>query len=146
MNQDSGRLPIKTKIAVWWISVIGVAGTIAVIVIYLVAQGPSVSISSSSLMYLSIFAAGIFYCLPALLLTLKRKTTWIAALVMLAIGTLGLSGFYFWFIPSFIIFLVPVVLVIVDAKKYLAMVEYRTAKMKTESPTDEVTPHTSDDL
>lgn len=165
-KKGSRRIPIKTKIAAWWMIVASVVGMIASWkVIETVFQGCDEWCIVGGLAWLIIFFAGFLSAVSAVLLTGKTRGPWIAAVVLLIIimccWTLAYNIIFSIVLPGdvshlfltwvtcgafFLLYLVPFVLIILDKNNYWAMVKHRTAKKKTKPPTNTVSSHSSDGL
>lgn len=146
MNKGSGKLPIKTKIAVWWIIIAGVSGAIFSLVLGSSAQGEMALLAV--FWSFVVFIAALVYILPAIFLVLKRSWSWVSAFVILFIevivsllGLLYLIDMISIFAVYFFINIIPFTLVIFDSRKYWTMVEYRTATKRTRTSADKVTSH-----
>ena len=165
-KKGSRIIPIKTKIAALWIIIASVVGIIVSWeVIETVFQGCDEWCIVGGLAGMIIFFAGVLSAISAVLLTLKPRGPWIAAVVLLII-VMGCWTFAYTMIFSivlpgdsshlfltcatcgifFLLYLIPFVLIILDKNKYWAMVEHRTAKKKTKPPADEMTSHPSGGL
>lgn len=162
MGNDSGRLPIKTKIAVWWIIAAGLLGTIGGIMAFTnhdwkISGDIGDAIASYVVILVVIFLFGFFYVLAGIILAAKKQGAWIAAVIILSFHLIGyiillllpwiLSGGYIA-IPICILFVlfVPFVLIILDVKNYWRVAEYVTAMKNAKSPAGEITSHPNSDL
>jgi glucan phosphoethanolaminetransferase (alkaline phosphatase superfamily) len=141
------KLPLKTKIAAWWLMFFGLFGTITAIVIPQVLTHTS---DQSEWGYISLVLAlitiviGFLYVLPGILLQIKNKTAWISTIALLLIELAIFSYLYatsFNFIsspppspypytPIFFIYIIPLILVILDRKNYFKMVRQRALEKK----------------
>ena len=125
-------LPIKTKIAAWWMIVTGGIGVI-VFIIYLMAYFGAVSKGEglTAFVFLPFVAIPSFSLfIPGLLILLKKRGGWICSVIFLLLGVLltillyfGLSTLgplpVFWFcIVPLIIFLIPLILLLLDRKNF----------------------------
>jgi hypothetical protein len=138
MNKTN--LPIKTRIAVWWIFFVGVVGTIATLIAPQILPHSSDEMEwgmLSALLALVSIAVGFLYIIPSILLRRKKRARWKAAVAILFIGSLSFTGliifyaacpeYYPWYVftPAVIIYAVPLILVILDRKNYFEMVRQR---------------------
>jgi len=130
-------LPIKTKIAAWWMIVTGGIGVI-VFIIYLMAYFGAVSKGEglTAFVFLPFVAIPSFSLfIPGLLILLKKRGGWICSVIFLLLGVLltillyfGLptdpaSGiviaiFFYSSIFLLIIFLPPFLLLFLDRKNF----------------------------
>jgi len=142
MNKN--KLTTKTKIAVWWLIVIGVVLTIwhlaasFMSLIYSLDAGP-VDEKEINLVFVLLLGS-IFYILSGISLSRKSKRAWAVAVTILSIITICSMGIYLYIsdyayysripcikIPiilllGFFIYLTPLILVILDRKNYFEMV------------------------
>jgi len=142
------KLPIRTKIAVWWLITISVILTIyGIVVLSLAEPGYEWSIYNYLIGIVALVSVFI-YLISGILLAVKKRGTWIAAVVILSLITLGtiinapygvhLNLFLFdlFFeteggstIHQLLLFistlstLVPLILAVSDVKNYWAMTE-----------------------
>ena len=143
METAQGNLPKRTKFAVWWIFTLGIVGTIAAIITMCLWPYPD---PNFILIQIPIaIAIGFLYILPAIFLTRRKRWSWTAAVVMLASGTIGLTGLliylvvysvvyysYPWyeFIPAVIVYLVPLWFISHDKRNYWIMLSHISAKVR----------------
>ncbi len=88
-KKTSFPLPIKTKIAAWWMTLIGGIGLIAALYLYIGIQsnsggcllGPGLLLS-----YITPPSVGLF--LPGFLILIKKRLGWWLAVIVLFIGTI----------------------------------------------------------
>ena len=121
-----GRLPTLTKIAVWLVIAASMVGMIMIVV--LAGAGAL------------LFSPFLFLCMPiasAILLTFKERWAWEVAMAAFALQLILIPTLWDFFMHEEIIYaicpvtIVPLILVILDRKKYWKMVE------KTKVPLDE---------
>ena len=127
-NTGRAKLPLISKIAVWWLLVFGSIGIItAIVAIFGVGQG-SDSFFDSLLGSLNILLPSIFYLLSALFL-IRGDRGWTVFILLIEIGwmfwwiidynceflwsSLRTIGYY-----SLIVLLVPLILIIIDWKNF----------------------------
>lgn len=137
------KLPTKTKIAVWWIFIVGVV-FVALTALFL---GCSPEPESRNNLWIGI-AVGFLYILPGILFYVKNKLAWISAIVIISVDLI------FWLIylvlnavdnykaehPVFkditfliypiLLILIPLILLILDQKNYFEMVRQRELEKK----------------
>ena len=164
MGKDRGRLPIKTKMAIWWIITTGLLGTIGGIIAFTnhdweISGEIGDAIASYVVILVVIFLFGFFYVLAGIILAAKTKRAWkvaVAALSLeMAIGSyisyIIIIYFNYYFIAIVFAYLAPLILVIFDKKNYWEMVDNliaseRAAMKKAQSPANEITSHPSTDF
>ena len=140
-------LPIKTKIAAWWMIVVG---GIYLLAFLWIGFGETISevfspgfstagtggiVAFITLLFIGIlfFLATIFLFLPALSLFKKRRWAWKFSITILLIGTISLLGFViylhvvhetisrygmFFLGTPFILLLIPFILLLLDRKNF----------------------------
>ena len=132
LNMGDG-LPVKTRIAVWFILLTGIVGIITTIVIIVLtfAFWPSASfgIWEGIIVAVLIFrtlVAGCLYLVPGFLLILKSKLAYAASIVILIVYSFLIPFFvavlfeqpYCNSIPIFVVFLILISLIMLDVKNY----------------------------
>jgi hypothetical protein len=143
---DKDKLPLKTHIAVWWIIIVGIIGTIAGMIIVACLSDPNFPDAFGNFLLRAmgivvLFFIGLFYTLSGILLRLKKKWTWIVAIVILSVQFIVLGPFFYGtlsnadFIPYVCAYLIPLILLILDAKNYWAMLE--KVKVSTDEPAEQ---------
>ena len=103
-------LPIKTKIAVWWMIVLGVLLTILHFYFYF-HPGLGLSLGGES----GLIYVGIFYFIVSGLLLIKNKWAWWLVFLLMSYGA------FYEFISLFLFslpFLIPYILLIIDCGNY----------------------------
>lgn len=116
VNTPKAKLPRKTRIAIWWLFAVVIVGTIAIVI-------SSQATTDWWVLSLICIAHGLCYILPVILICMKNRTAWIAAVVILSIAL------YFWLVFIFIT-AVPFILIILDRKNYFEMVRLRELEKK----------------
>jgi hypothetical protein len=132
------KLPMKTKIAVWWIVTAGVVGTIAGETYVHRGSSDSPFPEIVALVSWIIFLFCFFYFISGIFLIVKMKSAWVVAIAFLSLGLIAFSIFYalvllpeaYLFFPIFLLYLVPLVLIISDQKNYWKMTYRLSAKAK----------------
>jgi hypothetical protein len=141
VNTAKTKLPTKTKIAVWWIFILG-----AVVVIV-----PLVSLSSFSdyterdmiffPLLLTTLCVSFLYSLSGIFLMVRKTWAWNVALVVITIELLSLFiylhveidldtfGGPILFVAN-ILLLIPFILILLDRKNYFEMVRQRELAKK----------------
>jgi lysylphosphatidylglycerol synthetase-like protein (DUF2156 family) len=135
VNIAKTKLPIKTKIAVWWLILLGVAVIIGAI-LFLPLTTDFEHIPASD--YLISIAIGLLCIVPGIILNAKTRAAWISAIVLF-MSFIGLSISFIWYVDSssFInifltcmITIIPLILLILDRNNYLKMVHQRELAKK----------------
>jgi drug/metabolite transporter (DMT)-like permease len=113
-------LPIKTKIAAWWLIIIGSGFVVISFFIRVMPEG--------YLVFPILFSIGFFFFLAGLLLFLKKRWAWGFAIIILIIltgvviyfSTAGsnISSINSLFNPLIIIPLIPLILLLLDRKNF----------------------------
>jgi len=132
------KLPMKTKIAVWWILIVSVGGTIAGETYVNRGSSDSPFPEIVALVSWIIFLFCFFYFISGIFLIVKMKSAWVVAMVFLSLGLIAFSIFYalvllpeaYLFFPIFLLYLVPLVLIISDQKNYWKMTYRLSARAK----------------
>lgn len=134
-----GGLPKKTKIAAWWIIVVGLLGTIVTIPVVGLQTWYSDWTEWSQIFLVVaciIFGIGLVYLLPGILFALNKRWAWTIAISILVMEIGGFSYFYaYGFVhddpppypltPVFLLYLVPLTLATLDVRKYWKMAYHR---------------------
>ncbi|MFA5055055.1 MAG: hypothetical protein WC562_02635 [Dehalococcoidia bacterium] len=125
------KLPLKTKIAVWWLAVCGMAVVLILIIGILTAVEGSYGAAFNLaliIMIPAIVVMTILIVLPIIALRMKSKWSWIVAVVLLSVYV---TGDIVWLLSDLsnadllapgIIMLVPLLLIILDRRSYFEMV------------------------
>jgi len=150
------RLPIRTKVTIWWLFIMGIVVPIAWILSYLIGSN---SLDYLSLLFLqspwgfAILLVSISCLPPAILLLRKAKSDWKEAVIILSIEiicflSIGLPylarldnydqfvfsqhfPYIFVSIPLLLLsYLIPLILLILDRKNYFEMVRQRELAKK----------------
>jgi len=131
------KLPIKTKIAVWWLCILGLLLTIAIIA--LLPAMTDFSYINPAANWIIIAAGLVLFFSPAVLICLKKELTRFFAIVILISGIgfffvmIGINPVYgLLFSPGILVILVPFILLILDRKNYFEMVRQRELEKKDE--------------
>ena len=141
VNVTKAKLPIKTKIAAWWLIIIGVV----LIVIYFLSFGAALINSFDSgetwdviNPTLTLLLGSILYFISGILVLKRSKRARKVSIFILFIVAICSLGSYVYIvihigdisymmpislIVGFITYLTPLILIIVDRKNYLAMVQ-----------------------
>ena len=150
-NDSRVKLPIKTEIAAWMLIVIGIISTVGFVGLLLFAISYSIGSEMDAgpavphlVLYFSLPFCGIFTFTAGILLHLFKKRTWIVAVTVLVIAIMILLGTGLFIviyhrddlshmIPvalliSFLIYLTPLILIILDKKNYFEMARQRELK------------------
>jgi hypothetical protein len=138
-------LPRKTSIAVWWIAIVGLVGTTTWIIFHLntFELADARTTYEWGLLLLLKFVAGLLYLLPAILIELKKRWAWIAAVIILTIESLYIVACIFWdsdylLTLVFLPFAIPFLLIFFDRRNYRNML--RAAMEASVRPTPETEP------
>jgi hypothetical protein len=139
MVMPKSKLPIKTKIAVWWIIVIGIILTI--VLISAVPAFTDWSYPIDQTLYWIAIAIGFLIISPSILICFKNKLIWISSTIILSVEVL-LEMATIGYIASeclhcalplicfFPLLLIPLILLILDKKNYFEMVRQRELEKK----------------
>jgi hypothetical protein len=123
------KIPSKTKIAIWWLFIVGITLTVLTITAlpWMTDWSPI-----GPTMYLIPIAMGLLAISPAILLLIKNQTAWTFAKVILSILLILLA--IFWLCGAAITIFgnllllsvfIPFLLIILDRKNYFEMVRQR---------------------
>jgi hypothetical protein len=129
---DKVTLPIRTKVAVWWLIVIGLLLSITVLIFFFQLSEEDTEYALAALAGLIIATViGVSFIGPGIMLLMRTAGVRVVAITIL---TLDLFGALAWLISSlcdapsstvyimplvlFFVYLIPLILVILDAKKY----------------------------
>lgn len=110
-------LPTKTKSAVWWLLIIGVIWTIWWNVARVTFGWGATSVES--IVYLALLS--LFFILLGIFICFKESWAWVVSVAMLCVGIV--SSFLICIIVP--LYLIPLLLVILDRKKYWEMTRLR---------------------
>jgi len=85
-------LPIKTKIAAWWMIVIG--GIIITLSLFIATKEPPSYSEASALfvMFITLLPAGLMFFLPSLSLLKRKKWGWWLSIVILSLTLFSISA------------------------------------------------------
>ena len=141
------KLPTKTRIAFWWLIVVGVV-LIAYDFIYLIASitksvdgGDTWDIGPASILLLG----SIFYFISGIFISKKSKQAWIVTVTILFIVAICSLGIYIWMeiysnyylygilfvsLLYVLFYLIPLILIIIDKKNYFEMLRQRESEKK----------------
>lgn len=163
VKQGKAKLPMKTKIAVWWLITISVVLTIyAIVLLSLTEPGDEWSIIGYVFSAIALVSAFVYF-ISGILLAVKKRGTWVAAVVILSLITLatianapygvhlnlplfslligetegGSMVYQLFLFISTLSTLIPLILVVGDAKNYWAMADYRKGTRQVEASVDE---------
>ena len=134
MTED--KLPIKTKIAMWWIFVLGVA--VFIVPLFSLSSFSDQAERDMTFLPLLLITLGIafLYSLSGIFLMIRKIWAWNVAIAVLTIELLSLFiythvqinldtfGSPILFIAN-ILLLIPFILIILDRKNYFEMVRQR---------------------
>lgn len=135
------KLPIKTKIAVWWIRISSIGIVISCIAqVLLCFTDPTLFDSAIyALVFLPIW---ILFLLPSILLPRKRRWCWTTSIMILCLEIIIILAvcifgaihyrysYYLELIPIVVFYLVPFALIILDRKNYFEMIRQRELEKK----------------
>ena len=133
------KLPLKTKIAVWWLAVCGMAVVLILIIGILTAVEGSYGAAFNLaliIMIPAIVVMTILIVLPIIALRMKRTWSWVVAVVLLSVYV---TGDIVWLLSDLsnadllapgIIMFVPLLLIILDRRSYFEMVRQRELDKK----------------
>jgi hypothetical protein len=136
-NRSEVSLPTKTKIAVWWLALCGMAVVLILIIGILTAvEGSNGAAYNLALIILipAIIVIAILIILPLISLRMKKSWSWAVAVVLLSIYV---TGDIIWLLSDLsnagllapgIVMLVPLALIILDRKNYSKIVRRRELK------------------
>ena len=143
IDMNKAKLPIKTKIAVWWIRILSIVSFIscAGFIIFCFTNPDFFNGAFYALVFLPIW---ILFLLPSVLLPRKRQWCWKTSLtvlcleiiIILAVCIVGYIHYRYSYIvqlmPIVIFYLVPFILIILDRKNYFEMVRQRKLEKHTD--------------
>jgi hypothetical protein len=141
-HSDEVSLPIKTKIAIWCIVIIGSLWTVSAFTyLGVIEHGPV--LGYDSLILLAVLVIDELYFLSAIFLSMKRAWSWwlaafllSALLVFCILNCVSFATILYIFLIPILGCFVSLILIALDIKNYWAMVKYRTAMNKAKSPAD----------
>jgi len=139
------KLPTKTRIAVWWLIIVGLALTLLAIV-YMFAlflQCLWSSPSNSGLTYVMMLFGGAFTLISGILPLKRNKLAWKFSVGVLVIAMICSIGGYLYLsmdpggfsktliiiLAGLIIYLAPLILIILDRKNYSEMLRQREKEL-----------------
>lgn len=157
---NKAKLPTKTKIAVWWLIIIGAA-----LIIFLLIWSPysfyfsfnAGQLKQAIVIALILFIGSIFYFASSFFLLKRSKRAWIIVVTLLSIIALCPIGIYLYESIDFakysedavnyseilimliswtLIYLIPLILVILDRKNYFSMLSQRELEKKESEKKD----------
>jgi hypothetical protein len=154
---NKAKLPAKTKIAIWWLIVVGIVLTIGLSGLLLLAIIFSIPIDSEPavpnlVLYFFLPFCGIFTLISGIFLRKESKQAWKVAAVVLFIAIIYSLGICLYIVIHHcdnlsymipivlligsVIYLTPLIIIIVDRKNYFAMLYQRELKkeLKAEKP------------
>jgi hypothetical protein len=89
MKKHRTKLPIKTKVAVWWLITISVILTIYGIVLLSLAESGNEWSIYNYVFFAVALVSAFFYLISGILFAVKKRGTWVAAVVILSLITLA---------------------------------------------------------
>ena len=141
VNTPKANLPTKTKIAVWWVFILGVA----VFIVPLISLSSFSDQSERDMTFLPLLlitlCIAFLYSLSGILLIIRKKWAWNIAIAVLTVELFSLFiylhveinldtfGGPILFIAN-ILLLIPFILIILDGKNYFEMVRQRELEKK----------------
>jgi len=137
------KLPARTKIAIWWVFIVGALGIVGGIAWYSYwGQHPDFYTVFVLLFILLVIVWGVICLLPAIFLLMRRRWSWAVAssLLVLILIILILSNTFAFFNPIFIpvfymhygsipyityiiMYTIPLALVLLDKENYRVMMK-----------------------
>ncbi|MEA1958186.1 MAG: hypothetical protein U9N44_00715 [Chloroflexota bacterium] len=139
---NKAKLPIKTKIAAWWLCTIGIIWIVMPLTLSKAFSDQSeLDKALQNLIVIGISIA-ILLVFPIILLYFRRKKTWALAIVTLSLELILLVVYllvklseykiydYIFFSLFIACLLIPLILIILDRKNYFAMVRRRELQNK----------------
>jgi len=132
------NLPLKTKIAVWWILIVSVGGTIGMMILLDHWCGDSPCPYCCAPLGCALLFLGFLYLISGIILTGKTKSSWIIALVLLVLGLVPFLPLFVFTVlvwsplysPIFLLYLIPLILILSDKRNYWIMLSHISAKAK----------------
>lgn len=133
------KLPLKTKIAAWWLAVCGMAVVLILIIGILTAVEGSYGAAFNLaliIMIPAIVVMTILIVLPIIALRMKRTWSWVVAVGLLSVYV---TGDIIWLLSDLsnadllapgIIMFVPLLLIMLDRRSYFEMVRQRELDKK----------------
>jgi hypothetical protein len=154
VNNEKAGLPLKTKIAMWWLSILGVAAIIALIIGMIIAaedlpyQSYSAGWATALLFILpAIIVIEILIFLPVIFLGKKKGRSWAFAVGLMSVYIIATFIYIIWAVGAclavntdhvnyfgqllspgiavLVVMFVPLFLTIFDKKKYSEIVRQR---------------------
>jgi hypothetical protein len=145
---NKAKLPVKTKIAVWWIRIIAALVAIGGLIVIFVTLTTAADIVKEEEIGILFFVVvtivlpiWLLFLLPSILLVLKKPWGWTASTITLSSEIMGVLGvciyfaiteglYYLQYTPATIFLLVPLILIILDRKNYFEMIRQRELEKK----------------
>lgn len=134
VNKTNANLPTKTKVAMWWLCTIGIIWIVMPLTLSKAFSDQSeLDKAFQNLIVIGISIA-ILLVFPIILLYFRRKKTWALAIVTLSLELILLVVYllvklseykiydYIFFSLFIACLLLPLILIILDRKNYLALV------------------------
>jgi membrane-associated HD superfamily phosphohydrolase len=128
-------LPLKTRVATWWIAVVTLIAVVVAIVIvvqeYQKNHHEELGLELAIYIFL-ILGVSILFLLPVILVELRKKWSWIAAIILLTIeiyfstGSLFMAINYLAFL-GLLAYIIPLGLIFFDRRNYWNMLCERSA-------------------
>ena len=140
MDKKGKKLPTKTKIAAWWMTILGIIGLIfSVFLIFMLIKETYDNAQIIIIFLLMfIFPPSLLIFFSGLVLFAKKRWAWWLSVVMIAILMIGLLAYFFvtegWF-PDFwviwnllvlvplVLLILPLVLLLLDRKNFWKVIE-----------------------
>lgn len=142
------NLPLKTRIATWWISIVTVIVVIVAIVIviqeYQKSHHEDLGLELAMYIFL-ILGVSILFLLPIMLVELRKKWSWIAAIILFIIEIYSGTGSLFMaidFLAIFVVlaYIIPLGLIFFDRRNYWKMLDERAMRGLPSCENEEVVP------
>lgn len=135
-NSVGVKLPIKTKIAVWWLYIVLTALFISAFVVLSSVSNTDAQGPVGFVTVCIAFPICLLFLIPGFLLPLKKRFCWTISILMLSLEIFGTVGGciylaatedwgFLYLILFDIIFLIPLILLVLDRKNYFEMVRQR---------------------
>jgi ABC-type siderophore export system fused ATPase/permease subunit len=146
VNTSKTELPIRTLIAALWLVVIGVILTTWHLVALFISFSYSLDAGTvderGNNLVLILLLGSILYILSGFFLPIRSKWAWISAVITLAMVSICSIGIYLYYLSSsvyyysiipIIVYVTPVVLILLDRKKYFEMIRQRQLNEKNKN-------------
>jgi len=124
-------LPTKTKIAAWWMIIIGITGiTLSAYLSYVVSTRGTYMLALAYAFIIITFMYGLPFLFCGFILNLRKKWTWWLVLILLSVGLTShlffislfqgslYQGIKVSFTWSFLLFILPLILLLLDRKNF----------------------------